>query len=291
MVSILVGTEQGLLSLDGGVDGLTGQPVTAVSGQWVLVGDRQLVSLASGVEAKLEGPPARCVLDVGERLYVGTAEARLFAGPGTTADLAPVESFDRIETRDEWYTPWGAAPDTRSLAAGSDGTLFVNVHVGGVWRHSVEDRWAEVISVDSDTHQVAADADRGAVVVAAAVGFGRSLDGGATWDWTTDGLHATYCRAVAIGGDTTFISASTGPGSRQGAIYRRLLRDDGPFEKCQAGLPEWFPFNLDTSQLAASGDEAVLGTADGQVFRSSDAGATWELVAAELPPVRTVTIQ
>ncbi len=118
VVSILVGTEQGLLSLDGGVDGLTGQPVSAVSGQWVLVGDRQLVSLASGVEAKLEGPRARCVLDVGERLYVGTAEARLFAGPGTTAELAPVESFDRVETRDEWYTPWGAAPDTRSLAAG-----------------------------------------------------------------------------------------------------------------------------------------------------------------------------
>jgi hypothetical protein len=288
-MSILVGTDHGLRSLDGGVDRLTGQPVIAVSGQWVLVGDRQLVPLASGVEVKVEGPRALCLLEVGERLYVGTAEARLFAGPSTTAELAPVESFDRIETRDEWYTPWGAPPDTRSLAAGADGTLFVNVHVGGVWR-AVDDRWVEVISVDSDAHQVAADTERGAVVAAAAVGFGRSLDGGATWDWTTDGLHASYCRAVAIAGDTTLVTASTGPGSHHGAIYRRPLRDDGPFEKCQAGLPEWFPFNLDTSQLAASGDRAVLGTADGRVFRSADAGATWELIAAELPPVRTVTI-
>ena len=290
-MSILIGTEQGLRALDGGADLLRDRPVTAVSGQWALVDDRQLVSLESGVEAKLEGPRAWCVLDLGERVYVGTAEARLFAGPSNTADLAPVESFDRIETRDQWYTPWGAPPDTRSLAAGPDGTLFVNVHVGGVWRGTADDRWLEVINVDADTHQVVADVEQGAVVAAAAVGFGRSVDGGATWDWATDGLHATYCRAVAIAGDTTLVTASTGPGSRQGAVYRRRLREDGPFERCRAGLPEWFPFNLDTSQLAAAGDEAVLGTADGRVYRSSDAGATWELVADDLPPVRTVTIR
>ena len=267
------------------------EPVTAVSGQWALVGDRQVVSLQSGVETKLEGPRAWCVLDAGDRLYVGTAEARLFGGASTTADLAPVESFDRIETRDEWYTPWGAPPDTRSLAVGPDGTLFVNVHVGGVWRRSTDDRWTEVISVDADTHQVVADADRRTVVAAAAVGFGRSVDGGVTWDWATDGLHATYCRAAAIAGATTLVTASTGPGSRQGAIYRRPLGDDGSFEKCRTGLPEWFPFNLDTGQLAASGDEVVLGTADGRVYRSSDAGATWDLVADDLPQVRTITIR
>jgi hypothetical protein len=290
-MSILIGTEQGLRALDDRADQLRDQPITAVSGQWALVGDRQLVSLESGVETKLEGPRGWCVLDAGDRLYVGTAEARLFAGPSTTGDLAPVESFDRIETRDGWYTPWGAPPDTRSLAAGPDGTLLVNVHVGGVWRGTANGGWSEVVDVDADTHQVVADADRGIVVAAAAVGFGRSADGGATWEWTADGLHATYCRAVAIAGDTTLVTASTGPGSRQGAVYRRPLPDDGPFEKCGPGLPQWFPFNLDTGQLAASGDEVVLGTADGRVYRSADAGATWALVADELPAVRTVTIR
>jgi len=285
-MAIDIGTEQGLRSLDGGDERLAGQPVTALSGDWALVGENRLVSLASGAEGKLEGPRAWCLLDTGAQLYVGTADARLFGGPAAAGDLTPVESFDQIETRDEWYTPWGAPPDTRSLTAGPDGALLVNVHVGGVWRQLQDGGWAEVVSVDADTHQVTAGEE--AVVAAAAIGFGRSLDGGTTWEWTADGLHATYCRAAAIAGDYALVTASTGPGSRRGAVYRRPLRGDGAFEKCEGGLPEWFPFNLDTGRLAANGDEVVLGTHDGRVYRSTDAGSTWDLVAEDLPPVRAV---
>ena len=291
VMTVLLGTERGLLSLDGGTENrFAGEPITAISGQWVLIGERKLVSLASGAEAKLEGPSAWCLLDTGERLYVGTAKARLLSGPASTAELAPVESFDQISTRDEWYTPWGEPPDTRSLAAGAAGQL-VNVHVGGVWLQTAGDRWDEVVSVDADTHQVVADIDEGVAVAAAAVGFGRSVDGGTTWDWTTDGLHASYSRAVAISGETALVTASTGPRTRQGAVYRRPLRGDGPFAKAHAGLPEWFPFNLNTFQLAAAGDVVVLGTEDGRVFRSADAGASWALAADGLPPVHVVAIQ
>jgi hypothetical protein len=162
-----------------------------------------------------------------------------------------------------------------------------------VWRSDPNQddtvRWTEVVSVDADTHQVVTDAERGIAVAAAAIGFGRG-DGGRSWDWTADGLHATYCRAAAIAGEMSLVTASTGPGSRRGAVYRRPLGADGPFEKCTAGLPEWFPFNLDTAQLAAAGDEVVLGTADGRVFGSSDRGATWDQLADGLAPVRTVAI-
>jgi hypothetical protein len=288
-VSILAATEGGLLAVDGGPDLLAGRSVSAVSGSWAL-SDDALVSIDTGVEVKLDGPRPWCLLQHDGQLYVGTAEARLFAGPSTTGCLTPVESFDLIGTRDEWYTPWGAPPDTRSLAAG-DGMLFVNVHVGGVWRHDAGDGWSEVVSVDADTHQVATSADGDAVTAAAAIGFGRSLDGGTTWDWTTDGLHASYCRAVAVVSDTTLVTASTGPGSRRAGIYRRSLRATGPFEKCHVGLPEWFPYNLDTHQLATAGEQVVLGTTDGRVFQSNDAGATWDQVAAELPPVRAVVIR
>ena len=290
-MTVLLGTERGLLSLDGGRENrFAGDPIAAISGDWVLIGERKLASLASGAEAKLEGPSAWCLLDTGERMYVGTAGARLFAGSSTSAELAPVESFDRIPTRDEWYTPWGAPPDARSLADGPAG-LLVNVHVGGVWLQTDDDRWHEVVSVDADTHQVVADVDQGVAVAAAAIGFGRSLDGGTTWDWTSDGLHATYCRAVAISGDTALVTASTGPRTRQGAVYRRSLRGDGPFAKAHNGLPEWFPFNLNTFQLAAAGDVVVLGTEDGRVYRSSDAGASWKLAADGLSPVHVVAIK
>jgi hypothetical protein len=55
-------------------------------------------------------------------------------------------------------------------------------------------------------------------------------------------------------------------------------------------LPEWFPFNIDTFQLAASGPDVVLGTDDGQVYVSRDSGASWELALDGHDPVRAVTI-
>jgi hypothetical protein len=284
----MIGTDEGLLDLDGGAALLPGEPITAVSGEWALVGGDRLVAIESGVEVKLDAPRAWCLLDTGDRIHVGTADARLFTLTPDAGVSAAVESFDRIPTRDEWYTPWGAPPDVRSLAAaGVDGTLIVNVHVGGVWRDA-GDGWDEVIEVDNDTHQVVAVGD--AVVAAAAVGFGRSLDGGRTWSWTAEGLHGSYSRAVALAGDTVLVTASTGPGSKHGAIYRRPLDGDRALVKCEAGLPDWFPFNLDTGQLAANADEAVLGTQDGRVFRSTDEGATWEPIAEDLPTVRTVTV-
>jgi hypothetical protein len=221
---------------------------------------------------------AVCVASLGAAVLAGTAEAHLYLGS------ALVPSFEAIPTRDDWYTPWGAPPDVRSLAVAADGTVFVNVHVGGVWRAaSLEGPWAEVVPVDDDTHQVVAGAS-GVVVVAAAVGFGWSFDGGRSFEWTTACLHASYCRAVAIAGDWALVTASDGPFTKQGAVYRRPLRSTDPFERCT----EFFSFNIDTGQLAASGDEAAFGTDDGRVFVSSDAGATWSLAESGRAAVRSV---
>jgi hypothetical protein len=99
----------------------------------------------------------------------------------------------------------GGPPDTRSITVAADGTPFVNVHVGGVWRGDDDGEWREVIDVDHDTHQILAADD--AVVAAAAVGYGQSNDGGRTFSWSTDGLHDTYCRAVAIADGIVLVTA------------------------------------------------------------------------------------
>ena len=124
---------------------------------------------------------------------------------------------------------------------------------------------------------------------AAAVGLARSDDGGDTWTVEREGLHATYSRAVAVVGDSVLLSASTGPGGRQSAIYRRPL-DGGSFERCRGGLPEWFSSNVDTGCLAADGAIAVFGTRDGMVYLSEDGGRTWEVAAAGLPEVTCVSL-
>jgi len=178
----------------------------------------------------------------------------------------------------------------RSISAGIDGSIYVNVHVGGVLRST--DRgvtWRPLLDIEHDVHQVYAPAERpGLVLVAAFDGFGVSWDGGETWTWQNDGLHAHYCRAVALAGDTVILSASAGHHGRRAALYRRLLRGEGAFERCESGLPAWFSDNIDTGCVAADGAAVAIGSEDGCVFFSTDAGRRWESVAKGLAPVRAV---
>jgi hypothetical protein len=102
----------------------------------------------------------------------------------------------------------------------------------------------------------------------------------------SDGLHGRYCRAVAVAGNILLVSASTGPFSKQAAVYARPLDSDGAFVKRSGGLPEWFGSNVDSHCLAANGDAAAIGTAEGEVWLSLDRGETWQLAAKGLPGVR-----
>src|SRR5207247_1570407 len=136
--------------------------------------------------------------------------------------------------------------------------LLANVHVGGVVRSTDGGAaWSPTIDIDADVHQVLAGPGA-TVVAAAAVGLCVSDDDGATWSVVDEGLHATYCRAVAIAGDTVVVSASTGHQGRQSALYRRpIAGPQRPFERCRDGLPEWFSDNVDTFCVAADGATVV----------------------------------
>jgi hypothetical protein len=200
--------------------------------------------------------------------------------------VTDVEAFDAVEGREAWTNPAGPAPDLRSIAISDSDVWYLNVHVGGVWRSDDQGRtWHNVVPPESDVHEIVAGTGRN-LAVAAAIGFGWSTDGGDTWTWSTGGLHETYARAVALDGDTAFVTASTGPTTTDGRLYRCRIGEQ--FEPCSGGLPETFPFNLDTGSIAASGGQVALGTRSGRVFRSRDSGTTWELAADGLRPVTVV---
>lgn len=205
--------------------------------------------------------------------------------------LEPVVSFERVEGRDRWYTPWGGPPDTRSLTRATSGRIFANVHVGGIVRSDDGEIWEPAgISVDSDVHQVLAHPSRPNVVLAAcAFGLALSDDGGDTWTFETEGLHAAYCRAVAVSAETVLVSASRGHRGEQAAVYRRTY-PGREFERCRDGLPEWFDDNVDTHCLAAGEGTVALGTSDGSVYVSTDNAATWERAGADLPAIRCLVI-
>ena len=287
---IVLGTENGLARLDGNgeLEFLTKGDVRTINGQWAIVDDG-VVAIDDPDTFVTVDPQPLCLAATAAGVLIGTAEARLFVLAPGAHTVQPVTAFDRIPTRTRWYTPWGGPPDTRSVARTSDGGALVNVHVGGVWRDGGDGSWTEVVDVDSDTHQVLAIDHH--VVLAAAVGFGQSEDNGRTFRFTTAGLHASYCRAVALADDFVLVTASTGPRTSRGGVYRRPIDSDEPFERCTNGLPEWFDGNIDTFQLTARGHEVAMGTHDGRVFASHDAGASWTLVADSLDAIRCVALR
>jgi hypothetical protein len=299
--SILVGTSGGLWQLQGdtasAVEALAGRAVTALARDgattWAVVDGSTLWAGHDGAwtqRAAIDGPPATCVAPTPSGVLVCTEQAHLLRL--ADAGLSRVESFETVEGRGAWYTPWGDPADVRSIAIARDGVIHVNVHVGGVARsRDAGKTWAPTVDIEADVHQVLAHPTRPEVVLAAsAEGLGVSRDGGDSWQFATAGLHAHYLRAVAVAGEHVLISASAGFHGRRSAIYRRPLDGGTRFERCAAGLPKWFDDNIDTACLAAAGSLVVFGTSDGHVFRSLDTGQHWGLLLKGLPPIACVTV-
>jgi hypothetical protein len=298
---LLVGTEGGLWQDRDGtleaVEAFAGREVTALARDgaltWALIEGKMIWGREADShwqeQATVEGPAATCLAPTAGGLLVGTEQARLLRF--TDGTLSRIESFERVEGRKQWYTPWGDPAAVRSISLAADGTIHVNVHVGGVARsRDGGASWTPTVDVEADVHQVLAHPIRPDVVMAAAYeGFGISRDGGDSWRFLTDGMHAHYARAVAISGDTVLVSASKGPGGSRAALYRKPLDGPEPFERCHDRLP-WFSDNIDTACLQTAGPLVVFGTEDGRIFVSPDQGSSWSLQTKGLPAVRCVCL-
>ncbi len=294
-MDLLIGTDDGLYTLAGGAPRLRDGRVTHLAsgpgGAWVIVDD--WIERLAGEPAQPPSLPAglqpRCLLPTANGLLIGTSEAHVYRAAG--GETRVVDGFERAAGRDTWHTPWGGPPDTRSLARDVDGTLYANVHVGGVLRSADGEAWQPTMDIGADVHQVSAHPTLvGCVLVASARGLGLSFDGAASWQFTRDGLYSAYCRAVVAASETVLISASAGPTGGRAALYRRPLRASAPLERCTVGLPEWIAGNIDTGCLVASGADVAFGTADGVVFTSADGGVSWSTAAEGLAPVRAVAV-
>ncbi len=294
----LLGTANGLYELgaDGPVE-FEGQEINSLAGNgatwWANVDHHELWRQDSGSVwrrvAAIESVTANCLLPVASGLWVGGSETRLFELRGEA--LEPVRSFDHTEGREDWYTPWGGPPDVRSMTSDPTGTIYVNVHVGGVARSSDGGlTWEPTIDIDADVHQVFFDHASGLLLAASAMGLAVSADRGRSWGFHSQGLHATYARAVAVAGNTVLVTASDGPYPGRAGVYRGSLLSIDSLERCREGLPEWFSQNIDTHCLAAADVLAVFGTPDGQVFCSQDGGESWQLMLGNLPSIRCVAL-
>lgn len=283
---VLVGTTSGLVDLGGDrlLDDTHIVHVARSDEGWWAIDDRHNVWLDGEVAATAPADVRlNCIQPADAQQWVGAAEAKLFRLSGRVLDED--EYFTSAPGRERWTTPWGGPPDVRSLSFGPDGVLYVNVHVGGILRYD-NTGLTPTIDMEADVHQVVAHPDRPATVVAAcALGLAQSGDGH-TFNIRSDGLHAGYCRAVAVADDTVLVSASRGPRGGDSRLYRGSLAG-GPLEHAQHGLPDSFVSNLDTHCLLATND-AFYAANDGTVWRSTDEGRTWEVAAEGLGDVTCI---
>jgi photosystem II stability/assembly factor-like uncharacterized protein len=216
-------------------------------------------------------------------------------------ELAQLPGFDVIAGRASWYAGSavidgkvvGPPLGIRSITATADSSvLLANVHVGGIARSTDGGRtWHPTIDIDSDVHEVRAHPEHpGVVAAAAAIGLCSSRDGGATWDVEQDGLHASYCSAVAFAGDDVLVAASEEHFAAKGAIYRRPVNGPGPLVAVGGGLPQWIEGIADTNCIDALGSTVALADRGGHVHVSSSAGRTWSLETEGLPPASSVLV-
>jgi hypothetical protein len=256
-------------------------------GAYVVVNTREVWRWSPGGDWRLvasDAGPLRCCLLAKDRLIVGADDARVLelAGEG----FSPLPGFEATPGRERWYAgaalidgQWLGPPlGVRSMSATCDGSAWlVNVHVGGIPRSTDGGAvWEPTIDIDVDVHQVTAHPSRPEVVAAAAAaGLCLSLDGGASWSVTTEGLHASYCSAVALTEDTLFLAASTDHFTDQGAVYRRPIDGRGPLQRLGGGLPEWFGGIVDTDCISARGGRLAMVDRNGALYGSEDGGDSW----------------
>ncbi len=246
-----------------------------------------------------------CCLAVGDVVYVGSDDARLFR-VSPTGQIEQLDGFNEVAGRDKWYAGRamvngkliGPPLGIRSLSATSDGAvLLANVHVGGIPR-SVDggETWQPTIDIDSDVHEVRAHPNRPeTVAAAAAVGLCTSSDAGATWVVEKAGLHSSFCSAVGFAGDDILVAAAADPFAPQSALYCRRsigggLDEHGPLMMVAGGLPEWLDRTVHTACIAAHGSAVAVADRGGNLYFSTDTGHTWSRRADGLPPPSCVLI-
>ena len=220
------------------------------------------------------------ILDDGS-IFVGTEGPHLYRY--VSGGLELVESFESLECREDFWTPWGGPAAIRSFAHTPDGWLYADVHVGSIIRS--EDRgksWAPVTpDLHEDVHQVATHSRETDLVVAnTADAVYVSEDRGSSWNHRSEGLPYRYGRAVAIHPENPecFIaSVSRGPHSNvEGRLYRS--EDAGrSWEHIEDGFPASTTNNIDTFQIAFSEDGRAWSSVDSDLYVSEDGGICWSV--------------
>lgn len=246
-------------------------------------------------------------------LWAGTREAGLFRSPDCGATWQSVVGLNDHPTRTMWDEGGGglilhtivvdATEPARLLACISAGGVYRSDDDAATWRPinrgvRADFRADPFPEAGHCPHKLRSHPARpGRLYQQNHCGVYCSDDFGTTWVDISDGLPSRFGWPLALhpaDPDTLYVVPHISDEQRQTTEGRLAVwrsRDaGGSWERLTRGLPEVPALCLRESMAAAQGDPAslFLGTADGRVFWSHDAGDSWALFADALPAVQVV---
>ncbi|HJP19892.1 MAG: hypothetical protein CMD96_09020 [Gammaproteobacteria bacterium] len=215
-------------------------------------------------------------------MLIGTKGAHLhkWVEGGGSAKL--VDSFEKLECRGKWYTPWGDPPSVRSLALAQSGWVYADIHVGSIIRSPNYGALWEPASptLDEDVHQVAVCSSSDQNVYAATAGSVYiSKDCGSSWLYRGEELGGRYSRAIAVhprNPDCILATVSNGPHGDD--VEGELFRTENAgqhWEHITKGFPASTKKNIDTFHIGFSNEGTAWAVADNLLYRGLDQATHW----------------
>jgi photosystem II stability/assembly factor-like uncharacterized protein len=255
------------------------------------------------------------------RLWIGAIPAGLFRSDDRGASWQLARTLWDVPERARWfgggYDDAGIhsiTPDPRDarrlVVALSCGGIWISADGGATWTQRGEGLVAEYAPPDAandlviqDPHRIArCTAEPDVVWMQHHNGIFRSSDAGATWTRIKpqgpEGSGDDFGFAVAAhprdGATAWFVPAMKDEMRvpRDGALAVTRTRDGGKtFETLRKGLPQRDAFDLvyrHGLDVDATGTRLAMGSTTGALWTSDDAGESWTLVNAHLPPIYSV---
>lgn len=235
------------------------------------------------------------------RLYLGVSPALLYRSDDGGESWTACESMRRIPGYETWtFPPPPHIPHVRSIAPDPQvvGAVYVGVEEGGVY-HSPDggETWESLNEgLYWDVHVVNPATDGARLYAVTGAGFHRSDDGGHHWRRLMAGLERRYTTLCVTAPEQperlyTVAAASPPPAWVRGGANAALYRSDDSGDhwvRLEQGLPS--QFNVMVRSLTVDANGVVYAAAGHELFASADGGDNWQLVAGDLPTVRTLAV-
>jgi hypothetical protein len=194
-----------------------------------------------------------------------------------------IKTFDDLEVRSQWYTPWGGPAAVRSMASTKKGWIYADIHVGSIMRSPDNGRTWEPVTptLHKDVHEVTTTpaSDR-RVYANTYLSVYVSDNKGDSWEHRSNCLNNRYGRGIAVNPgdpDTMLCGVSDGPigVDVHGQLY--YTEDAGiSWTHATKGFPESTKKNIDTFHIAYADKDIAWVTNENILFMSRNRGKTWE---------------